>query len=174
MLKRKDKEKIVERLSTELEKAKLVVFADYKGVPSSSINALRKELRKENIKYEVLKKNLVQIALDNIKIKVDIGKHKGPLALAVSNDDEVLPAKIIRSFAQKEKEDVLKMVGGILEKEYLSEEAINALSKLPGKEELIAKAVGSIKAPLSNFVGVLGGTVRQLIYVLKAVGDKKA
>ena len=174
MLKRKDKEKIVKRLEDELKKVKLVVFTDYKGVTASSINELRKELFKEDASYEVLKKNLIQIALDNAKVKADVKSYKRPLALAISSSDEVAPAKIIASFSKKQEEDVLKMIGGVLEGKYLSEEEINALAELPGKEELIAKAVGSIKAPINNLAGVLSGVTRQLVYVLKATAEKKA
>lgn len=172
MLKRKEKESVVEGLLESLKNAKSVVFADYKGLSAEDVTVLRKKLLAEKTTYGVYKKSLVQIALNKLKITADVKTNKGPLALAVSPEDEILPAKSVYEFAKKNEN--LKITGGILEGRFLSAEEMEGLAQLPGKEALIARAVGSIKAPISNFVGVLNGTLRGLVVVLKAVGEKKA
>ena len=171
MLKRKDKELVVKKTAQDLAGAKSVVLTNYKGLTANKMRELRRKLQAEGASYEVLKKSLVQIAFDEVKIDADIKSRKGPLALAISKEDEIIPAKIVASFA-KENES-LKIVGGVLENNYLSKEEMIALAKLTSKEELIAQAIGSIKAPINNFAGVLGGIIRQLVYVLKAVEEQK-
>jgi large subunit ribosomal protein L10 len=172
MLKRKEKEAVVENLLEVIKNAKSIVFADYKGLLAEDVASLRKKLFAEKTTYGVYKKSLVQIALNQLKIEADVKTHKGPLALASSQEEEVLPAKSVYEFSQKNEN--LKITGGILEGHYLSALEMESLAKLPSKEELIARAVGSIRAPISNFVGVLSGTLRSLVTVLKAVEEKKA
>ncbi|MEA3273377.1 MAG: 50S ribosomal protein L10 [Patescibacteria group bacterium] len=172
MLKRKDKEQVVKKMSQNLAEAKSVVLTDYKGLTANGMRELRQKLQAEGASYEVFKKSLVQIAFDEAKINADIKSRKGPLALAISEEDEIAPVKIVASFA-KENES-LEIVGGVLENNYLSKEEMIALSKLSSKEELIAQAIGSMKAPVNNFTGILGGIIRQLIYALKAIEEQKA
>ncbi|MBU2025776.1 MAG: 50S ribosomal protein L10 [Patescibacteria group bacterium] len=172
MLRRKDKEKIVQNLTDSLEQAKSVVFSDYTGMSANEIKDLRRALKKNKVQYGVFKKTLIQLALDKIRIKANIRDYQGPVSLAISKDDEIAPAKIIDNAAKANEN--LKMIGGILENKYLGEEEIIALAKLPEKDQLIAKAIGSIKAPISNFVSVLTNTSRQLVLVLKAIQEKKA
>jgi large subunit ribosomal protein L10 len=172
MLTRKDKELTVKRVTDALKRAKSVVFTDYKGLTANEVRDLRKKLQNEQASYEIIKKSLVQLALNNSEIKGDVKSRKGPLALSISEQDEIAPARIIASFA-KEKEN-LEIVGGVLENKYLSDKEMLALAKLPGKEGLIAQVVGSLKAPSSNLVGVLKGSLRQFIYILKAIEKKSA
>ncbi|MBD3300018.1 MAG: 50S ribosomal protein L10, partial [Candidatus Moranbacteria bacterium] len=99
MLKRKDKEAIVKKLNQEIKEAKSVIFTDYKGSEVNEIRKLRKELKSENISYNVFKKTLIRIVLKNLGIENDIKSYKGPIALAVSREDEVAAAKIIAKYA---------------------------------------------------------------------------
>lgn len=171
MLRRKDKEKIVTELTEKLKGAKATIFADYRGLAANEVRKLRKEMRSKNVEYGVFKKTLVEIAFKNVGVTVDMGTSKGPVALAMSLEDEVIPAKILAAFGKGK--ETPKIVGGVLQSKYINEaEAIN-LAKLPGKEELIARLVGSINAPLSNFVGVLSGNIRQIVYVLNAIKEAK-
>lgn len=171
MLRRKDKEKIIQGLEEKLREAKTVIFADYRGMAANETRKLRKEMREKNVSYGVYKKTLVEIALRNVGVTVDMGASKGPVALAISTEDEVIPAKILAAFGKGK--ETPKIVGGVLGSAYINDVAALNLAKLPGKEELIAKVVGSIGAPLSNFVGVLGGSVRQIVTVLNAIREAK-
>lgn len=169
---KKQKKEIVADLSEKLKNSKAAVFSDFKGLLVKDMMALRKELRKEKIDFKVAKKTLIELALKNAKIDASVKNMEGQLAVAISQEDEVAAAKIMAKVA-KENEN-LKILGGILEMKFLGKEEIMALSKLPSKDELLAKLVGTLNAPVSGFVNVLAGNIRGLINVLKAVADNKA
>jgi large subunit ribosomal protein L10 len=166
------KETIVNDLTEKLKDSKAVVFSDYKGLSVKDMMALRKELRKQGIDFKVTKKTLMNLAFKNAKIDVDVEKMEGQLVVAISGTDEVSAAKILAKVA-KENEH-LKIIGGTLGAKYLEKEEVMALSKLPSKDELLAKLVGTLNAPVSGFVNVLAGNIRNLVNVLKAVADNKA
>lgn len=165
------KEVIVKDLVEKLKSSKAVVFSDYKGLNVKDMTTLRRDLRVEGVDLKVLKKTLMQIALKDAGIEMDVKKLEGQIAIAVSSRDEVAAAKIIAKLAKVNEN--LKIAGGILGTKELSAEEVNALAKLPSKEELLAKLVGTLNAPVSGFVNVLAGNMRGLVTVLKAVADKK-
>ena len=169
---RKQKKEIIADLAKKLKDSKAVVFSDYKGLSVKDMTILRKGLRKEGIDFKVTKKTLMDLAFKDAKIEVDINKMEGQLALAISSQDEVMAAKIMAKTA-KENEN-LKILGGILGMKFLEKKEVLALSKLPGKDELLTKLVGALNAPASGFVNVLAGNLRGFINVLKAVADNKA
>ena len=165
------KEELVKELVEKLKDSKGVVFSDFKGLTVKDMTALRQELRKEGISMKVFKKTLIDIALKDAGIDAKVNEMEGQIAVAVSSQDEVMAAKIIANFAKAHEN--IKIVGGLLGKEVLSEGEVIALSKLPSKDELLAKLVGSLNAPVSGFVNVLAGNLRGLMNVLKAVADNK-
>jgi large subunit ribosomal protein L10 len=165
------KEVIVSELSEKLKGAKAVVFSDFKGLNMKDMVALRKDLRAEGISLKVVKKTLINIALKNAGIETDVLKMEGQIAIAVSPKDEVAAAKIMSKFSKLN--DNLKVTGGVLEGKMLSTDEVIALSKLPSKDELLAKFVGTINAPVTNFVRVLSGNLSGFVRVLKAVAEKK-
>jgi large subunit ribosomal protein L10 len=169
---KQQKKEIVTDLSEKLKNSKAVVFSDYKGLAVKDMMRLRKDLREQGIDFKVTKKTLMDLAFKNAKIEADVNKMEGQLALAISSEDEVAAAKIMAKTA-KENEN-LKILGGILGIKFLEKEEVMALSKLPSKEELLAKLVGTLNAPVSGFVNVLAGNLRGLVNVLKAVADNKA
>lgn len=166
------KKEIVKDLAKKIKDSKAVVFSDYKGLKVKDMSALRKELRASGIELKVLKKTLISLALKDAGIETDIKKLEGQIAIAVSSGDEILAAKIIAKVAKANEN--IKIVGGFLGDKKLSAAEVNALAKLPSKEELLAKLVGTLNAPVSGFVNVLAGNLRGLVQVLKAVADSKA
>ena len=165
------KETIVKELTEKLKNSKAVVFSDFKGLSVKNMTSLRRELRSEGVDIKVVKKTLIDIALKDAGISVDTKNMEGQIAIAVSRDDEVVAAKIIAKMAKANEN--LKIVAGILGKSGLSKEEVVALAKLPSKEELLAKFVGTLNAPISGFVNVLAANLRGLVQVLKAVADAK-
>lgn len=168
---RTQKELITKELVEKLKEAKAVVFSDFKGMTMKDLVALRKELRAESISLKVVKKTLIDIALKEAGIVASVKDMEGQIAIAVSPKDEVAAAKIISSFAKKNSN--LKVTGGVLDGAILSTDEVIALSKLPSKQELLAKFVGTINAPVSGFVRALSGNISGLVRVLKAVADSK-
>ncbi|MFA6047572.1 MAG: 50S ribosomal protein L10 [Parcubacteria group bacterium] len=168
---RNQKKEIVKNLTKEIKDSKAVVFSDYKGLTVKDMTAMRKELHSQGVDLRVVKKTLINIALKDAGIELDAEKMEGQIALAISREDEVAAAKIIAKVAKANEN--LKIVSGILGKDVLGKDEVMALAKLPSKEELLAKFVGTINAPISGFVNVLAGNLRGLVNVLKAIGDSK-
>jgi large subunit ribosomal protein L10 len=166
------KKKIVADLTQILKSAKAVVFSDFKGLKVKDLTKLKKELREAGVSFAVFKKTLINIALKEAKIDLDAQKMEGQIAVAVSAQDEVAAAKIIEKFGRTNEN--IKITGGILGKTLMTIEEVKALAKLPGKDELLAKLVGTLNAPVSGLANVLVGNMRGLVQVLKGISEKQA
>ena len=139
----------------------------------NEIQGLRDKIQKKEGDYKVIKNSLFQKALDKSELKgMELGEMKGPLALGIGFADEVAAAKEIYTFAKGK--EIPKIMGGMLERKYLGEKETLALAKLPSKEELLAKVVGSINAPISGFVNVLAGNLKNLVSVLNNIKEAKS
>jgi len=171
---RQKKEEILEQLLDQLKNAKSIVFADFRGMKVSGANELRQKGRDEGVRIIVAKKSIMKLAFDKAGYEgVNPLELEGSIALMLGMDDEVAPAKLAAEYA-KAHEKELKIVAGVLERRLVDDKAIIALSKLPSREELLAKAVGSIAAPMSGMVNVLQGNLRALVYALNAVREAKS
>jgi large subunit ribosomal protein L10 len=166
------KEELINKFDEQLSVAKAAVLVDYKGLKVSETEELRKALRAKGVQFNVTKNSLVKIALKKHGIEFDAEVFKKPVAIAFAMEDEVAPAKEIDLFAKKH--EAVEILGGILEKKMIDSVAVKQLASLPSREELLAKAVGSIASPLSGFVNVLVGNIRGLVNVLNALKDSKA
>ncbi len=169
---RKQKEGVLEAVNADVAAAKAMVFTGYHGLSVPEIEKLRRALRAEKVSYRVIKKTLLQKVFTDRQINVDAKAVGAALAVAFGLSDEVAPAKILAKF-QKEHE-ALKIYGGWLEHKFIDAAGVLALAKLPSREELYAKLVGSINAPVSGFVNTLSGTIRSLVNVLNGIKDVKA
>jgi len=168
------KQEILRNLDEKIKKSKSVVFAGFNAFGVKDNEELRKKLGEENSEYYVAKKTLINLAFANNKIEgVDVRGFDGKVAVVFSYEDEIASAKTLGNF-RKGKEDSLFFLGGILENKLLSQEEVEALSKLPSREELYAKMVGSLNAPVSGFVNALAGNLRNLVYTLKAIEESKS
>ena len=167
---KKQKEEIVKDMASKAKEAKAVVFSDFKGVKVKDLTQLKKDLRKEGVDFKVAKKTLINIAFKEAGIEIDTKEMEGQVAVSISTQDEVAAAKIIEKFAKTNQN--LKILGGILESKLMSIEQVKALAKLPSKEEMLGKLVGTIQAPISGFVNVCAGNLRGLVQVLKGISEK--
>lgn len=169
------KQDILASLTEKVKKSKSVVFAGFNAFGVKDNEALRAKLRAENSEYYVAKKTLLNRAFKDSNIEgLNARGFDGKIATIFSYEDEVAPAKILGEFRKdKEKADKIFFLGGILENKLISKEQVEALSQLPSKQELYAKLVGSMNAPVSGFVNVLAGNLRNLVGVLKAISEKK-
>jgi large subunit ribosomal protein L10 len=173
MLTKAQKVELVKELTEKIKEAKSSIFVDFKGLKVKDSTDLKKELRKSDIEYTVVRKTLLDIALKNAGIVgVSITDMEGQIAVSLSNSDEVAAAKIIDKFSKTNEN--IKMLGGVLGKQVMNEKEVKALAKIPSKEELLAKLVGTLNAPVSGFVNVLAGNLRGLVSVLNAVKEQKA
>lgn len=172
---KEQKRTILKQLDDKIAKAKSIIFTKYSGLTVKENEDLRLRLRQENNEYYVAKKTLFGLALKDKAIAgLDIKKLEGQIAAIFGYSDEVSPAKIVGQFKKdKDKEGKIEFVGGILENKYIGMSEVANLATLPSKQELYAKIVGSINAPVSGLVNALAGNLRNLVSVLKAIGDKK-
>lgn len=167
MLTRAQKEQLVSELAEKFLRASSVVFTDFTGLKVEEMETLRRNLRETDIEYKVAKKRLIKKALEKSGLQVDTSGFEGQLALALGYADPLVPAQVLYKFSRTNK--ALKILAGLVEKENLSQEAILELAMLPSKEVLFARLVGSIRAPISRFINVLGGNLRGLVNVFKAI-----
>jgi len=170
---KQQKEEILRDLKNKISKAKSVIFTSYDSLSAEENNLLRKNLKAENSEYYVAKKTFFELAFKDKKIEsLKPRGFKGKVAAVFGYGDEVSPAKVVDEF-KKTHENTIEFVGGILEDKYIDSEAVSKLAKIPSREELYAKLVGSLNAPISGFVNALAGNLRNLVYVLNAIKNKK-
>ena len=174
MAKTKEQKKdAVQLLKKRLTDANATVFTNFDGLTVMETNELRNILRKEKIKYTVAKKSLLKVALKDINIEgIDVDALEGGLGMASGFSDEVLPAKLLDTFAKKH--EAVKLIGGIFNGKFINTKEVIALAKLPSKQELFAKLVWLVQYPTSGFVNVLAGSLRSFLYTLNAIKEKKA
>ena len=167
---------VVAQLKEQLESAKGVVLTSYKGLTVAQDTELRRELREAGVSYHVVKNTMLRIAAKEAGIE-GIEEHlEGTTAFAFSTEDAVAPAKVICGFIKKNKledAEVLTVKVGMVEGKVIGVDEVKALAALPSREELIAKLLGSMNAPISNTVNVLQGVIRNAVYVLDAIRSQK-
>ena len=169
------KKAIVAEIKEQLTSAKGAVLTSYKGLNVATDTELRRELRKAGVTYRVIKNTMTRIAAKEAGLDGIIEHLEGTTALAFSKEDAVAPAKVICDFMKKNKlEDpgILTIKVGLVEGKVISDKEVKALANLPSREELIAKLLGSMNAPIANTVGVLSGVIRNAVYVLNAIKEK--
>lgn len=166
---RQQKEADLAELTQKLKEAKSVVMSEYRGTTVKDIDTFRNALRKENVFAKVYKVSLVEKALaaNGIEAKLD---YKTPVILAISPDDEVASARIVKTVGKDVK--TISILSGVVDGTLMSKAQVTALAELPSKQEMRAKLVGTINAPVSGFVNVLAGNVRGLLNVLNAIAAK--
>jgi len=170
MLTKDQKKELVKDLSAKIKGGKVVIFSDYAGTTVSKMKNLRDELRASDSSYKITKKKLIDLSLKEAGIEASVLDLEGQIGIAIGQGDEVSAAKVLAKFAKDNKN--FKILQGILENKVIDAEQVMSLAKLPGREELLAKLVGSINAPVSGFVNALAGNLRNLVGVLKAISEK--
>ncbi|MCX6813703.1 MAG: 50S ribosomal protein L10 [Candidatus Azambacteria bacterium] len=168
---RAKKEEIIEGLKDKLGRAKTVVFARYKGLTVADLTVLRNELKEAEGEGWVVKNRLTKIALKD-KTEVPDKILKGQTALFFSYKDELTAPKIVYKTAKNNEN--LKIKGGIFEDKFIEANEVEKLAQIPGREELLAKMVGSLNAPISGFVGALRGNLLNLLYTLNEIQKSKS
>ncbi len=169
---KQQKEQEVEQLVEKIKNSKGAAFVSYEGLTVGDTTDLRRKMRAEGITFTMIKKRLLKIVLEQAGIKnAVVDNHDKNVSVAISATDEVSPAKLIAEFAKDH--EAVEFRGGILESVFIDDVQIKALSKLPSKDELLAKLVGSIASPMSGLVGVMSGNIRQFVGVLSAIKDQK-
>jgi large subunit ribosomal protein L10 len=169
-VKREEKARVIEELAEKL-RGGTAVLVDYQGMDVAQSTQLRARSREAGVEFVVAKNTLTRRAADEAGVE-DLSEYLvGPTALAFS-EDPVASAKLMAEFAGQVESFSLK--GGLLEGgRVLDEAGVVALSRLPGREQLLAQVVGGISSPLTGLVNVLNNTVQGLVIALNQVAEQK-
>ena len=168
----KNKE-LVKTLKLKISKAKSIILADYIGISAAAANELRTKIKETKAEATVAKNTLLKVALKEEKVEnKDLEKDlKGSTMAIFSYEDSIAPIKVIFDFAKKF--ELPKIKSAIIDGIYTTAEQVEAISKLPNKEQLIAQVLGGLKTPLYGLNNVLNGTKRKFVYALSALAEKK-
>lgn len=170
-LDKKQKQEIVKKIREYLKKQKVLIFVNISGIKAKELFSLRRNLKAGRSFLIVAKKTLLNLALkeENIPFKAD--EFKGELAMVFGFGDELFSAKIIEKFARENGK--LEILGGLFKNEFMNKEKVVELAKIPSRENLLAKLVGTVKSPTTGFVNVLSGNIRNLICLLNSIKSNK-
>ena len=165
-----EKQAVVAETSAEVAKAQVIVVAEYRGLEVGKITALRKQAREGGVYLRVLKNTLARRAVEGTPFAGLADKMVGPLIYGISTDP-VAAAKVISGFAKDN--DKLVVKGGAMPNFVMDANGVKALASMPSKEELIAKLMATMQAPIAQFVRTLNEVPGKLVRTLAAVRDQK-
>jgi len=155
------KKAVVDGLADKLGRCASSVLVKYEGITVDQDTQMRKALREAGVEYSVIKNTLIGKACDKVGFEALKPNLEGMNAIAISYDDPIAPAKILKEYADKI--ETFEIRGGILEGAVVDAATVNELAEIPPKDVLIAKLLGSMQSPLYKFA-----------YVLQAIVDKDA
>lgn len=150
--------------------AQSIVVAEYRGLDVEAVTRLRKEARKQGVQLRVLKNTLARRALDGTPFAGLADKLVGPLVYGFSTDP-VAAAKVLSTFAKDN--DKLVVKAGAMPDHVMDEKGVKALASLPSREELLAKLMATMQAPIGQFVRTLNEVPARFVRTLAAVRDAK-
>ncbi len=168
---KKEKEEVIREMADKLMRAKGAFLVSYQGLNVETMTALRKELRKHQVEFHVVKNRLLKRASQDTGTAA-IQKHfVGPCALAITYDDVVTPAKLL--IEQEKKSEHLKIKIGQIAGKVVELEGIKRLAELPSREVLLAYTLSAMQAVPSSLVRALNGILTKLMFALRAIESKK-
>lgn len=168
---RAEKAAAIELLKEKADRSSIAIVTDFKGLKVEEMTELRAKLRASGVDYHVVKNTLARIAFADGPHASIADLLKENCAIALGYEDPVAAAKVLADFAKTSKKFSIRF--GSLEGKYLEGDAVNELAKLPSKEELLAKALGTMNAVPTNFVGLFANILRGVLYALTAIKDQK-
>jgi large subunit ribosomal protein L10 len=172
-MKRSEKDQIIAEVKEKIVRAKGMYFTDFTGITVEEITELRREFRKANIDYEVVKNTLARKALESVTgYDAVMAKLTLPTGIAFGYDDPIAPAKIIKKY--REKNDKLKLKVCVVEKQVFDGAQLDQVAKFATRAETIAAILGSIQAPITGVAGAIHAVIRDLVSVIDAIEKKKA
>lgn len=160
----------VDEVKEMFTSAKDYVFTDFRGLSVEQITNLRTKLREKDADYRVIKNARAKLAFKQLE-KPDVSEYLvGPTAIALTRDDVSAVLKALLEFA---KENPIQVKGALVDETVFDAKQVEELSKLPTREELLAKLMATMNAPLQNLVYAMNGVPQKLVRVLQAIADKK-
>ena len=169
---RSEKVAEVQAIAERLEKAQSLVLADFSGLSVEQMTIFRKSCREQAVDCRVVKNRLAKIACDNAGFEFVKDLLQGPTAFVFGPESQVDPAKLVVEFAKENQ--AMEIKGGVVDGQFLEISQVLALSKIPSRDELIAKMMGSINSPVTGVVGTVNGVISALARAIDAVAKQKA
>lgn len=166
-----EKKAVVAEVAAEVAGAQTVVVAEYRGITVENMTKLRAQARKEGVYLRVLKNTLVRRAIADTPFAGITDQLIGPLAYGVSKDP-VAAAKVMHEFAKTNDKFVIK--AGAMPNFIMSAKDVANLASMPSREELLSKLLGTMQAPVAQFVRTLNEVPTKFVRGLAAVRDKQA
>ena len=164
------KKEVVAEVSERLAKAQTVVLAEYRGLPVEQITVLRSQARASGVYLRVLKNTLARRAVQGTPFEKLADQMVGPLAYVISVDP-VAAAKVLHTYAKTNDKLVIK--GGAMANYVMNAKEIGNLATMPSRDELLAKLMGTMQAPVTKFVQTLNEVPGKFVRTLAAVRDQK-
>ena len=162
------KQAVVSEIAAELAKAQTVIVAEYRGLTVSAVTGLRAKARKSGVYLRVLKNTLARRAVKGTPFETLSGQMAGPLMYGISQDP-VAGAKVLAEFAKDNELFVIK--GGAMPNVLMSVKDVKALATMPSREELLAKLLGTMQAPMAKLVRTMNEVPGKFVRTLAAVRD---
>lgn len=167
-MKKAEKTVLVENLTKEITQANGVVLVNFAGLGVKTQQELKKRLKEVDAKMLVIKNTLLKRAAQEAKLPEEILSDEvlsGQTALVLANGDSLAPISVLGKFAKEF--ELPKMKVGVIDGAFQSEKALDALSKLPGRDALLGQVLGALMASQYGLVGTLQGNLHKLVYILK-------
>lgn len=147
------KKPIVEEISASIKDAQSVVLVDYRGLTVEQDTNLRKQLREVGVTYKVYKNTMMNFAFKGTDFESLASYLEGPSAIAISTTDATAPARVLCKFAKEASK--LEIKGGVVEGTVYDAAGIAEIAKVPSREELLSRLLGSMQSPVANFARVM-------------------
>ena len=147
------KQPVVQAIVDDIQGAEAVVLVDYRGLTVAQDTELRKQMREAGVIYKVCKNTMMKRAFEGTEFAALEEHLEGPSAIAISKDDATAPARILCKFAKDAK--ALELKGGVVEGTVYDVAGLAELAKIPSREELLSKLLGSLQSPIANFARVI-------------------
>lgn len=165
-----EKKAVVAEIGAQVATAQAIIVAEYRGLEVGDMTALRANARNAGVYFRVLKNTLARRAVAETPF-ADLAQHMvGPLAYGISSDP-VAVAKVLNEFAKGNSKFIIK--AGAMANQVMTSKEVASLASLPSREELLAKLLGTMQAPITKFVQTLNEVPTKFVRGLAAVRDQK-
>jgi large subunit ribosomal protein L10 len=163
---REKKEQLVSWYTDLFSRSNAAILTNYQGLTVADISQLRRKLQETQSEYHVIKNRLMKYALEEVKLPVPEDLLEGPTAIGFCFEEAPAVAKVLVDFSKESK--ILVIKGGLLGDRIISADEVTSLAELPPREILLAQVLGTIQGPASGITRAIAGSIRSVLYVLKA------
>ena len=169
-MQKSEKEDLIKELTDKFQRAQTAIVAEFSKVDVETVTKLRSKFREGKVEYKVIKNTLAKRAAKGTSVEVISDDFKGPVALAISYDDVIAPAKILTEFIKDL--ETIKIRSAVVQGRKVDVEGVKALAKMPGLPELRGQLLGMLTQPAAMLVRTLSAPGSQLARVLQAHADQ--